>query len=526
MSNRFFNYLTRFIAGTKVRAEQANTRFDELETAFTNVAGELDALNAASSVVAAAVTLASATTTLISTAGSINVTMTGVATITAFDTMADGTIRNITAAGAFTLTHNATSLILPGGANIVAAAGDTFVLKSLGSGNWRVTDYMRASGKALKAVADDVTATPFGNLAGTTVQSQINELDVEKAKAAGDAAQDFSAKDLTAAGAVTVGTVLNEHKGADIASASTIDLDAATGNLVDVTGTTTITAITLAAGRERTVRFTGALILTHGSSLVLPGGASITTSDGTFAIFRGDSGGVVRCVYCSKYAPAGTLLDVQVFTGNGTWTKPAGVGSTGFSVIELQGPGGNGATSSGAASQCSLGSGGGGGAFIRAKVAAANLGATEAIVVGTSSGTGSSMTVTTGSGTITAGSGNNGTSLATGSSITSQVGGGGGGISISAGITSYVTTIFGRNGSNGGPAYRLSGSSGLSGAGGNSFLGSGGQYMPVGGSLDVQPGFAGATYGGGGGGGISSGSNATGTGGSGAAGIAIVYTYA
>lgn len=88
--------------------------------------------------------------------------------------------------------------------------------------------------------------------------------------------------------------------GADIASASTINLDTATGDLVDVTGTTAITAITLAEGEERTVRFTGILTLTHGASLVLPGSANITTAAGDFAIFRGYASGVVRCV---SYSP-------------------------------------------------------------------------------------------------------------------------------------------------------------------------------------------------------------------------------
>lgn len=91
-------------------------------------------------------------------------------------------------------------------------------------------------------------------------------------------------------------TLLLDKKGADIASAATIDLDTATGDLIDVTGTTTITAITLAEGVEKTVRFTGALTLTHGASLVLPGSASITTAVGDFAVMRGYSGGVVRCV--------------------------------------------------------------------------------------------------------------------------------------------------------------------------------------------------------------------------------------
>lgn len=92
----------------------------------------------------------------------------------------------------------------------------------------------------------------------------------------------------------------NEAHGADIASASTINLSTATGNLVDVTGTTTITAVTLMEGAERTVRFTGVLTLTNGASLVLPGGANITTAAGDFAKFRGYGSGVVRCVVYSR----------------------------------------------------------------------------------------------------------------------------------------------------------------------------------------------------------------------------------
>ena len=88
---------------------------------------------------------------------------------------------------------------------------------------------------------------------------------------------------------------LNVH-GADVASASTLNLDSATGVLVDVTGTTTITAVALAEGRERVVRFTGALTFTHGASLVLPTAANITTEAGDYAILRGYAAGVVRCV--------------------------------------------------------------------------------------------------------------------------------------------------------------------------------------------------------------------------------------
>lgn len=90
--------------------------------------------------------------------------------------------------------------------------------------------------------------------------------------------------------------------GIDVASASTINLTTATGDFVDVTGTTTITAVTLADGDTRTVRFTGALTLTHGASLVLPGAANITTVAGDYVTFRGYAAGVVRALLYTRTA--------------------------------------------------------------------------------------------------------------------------------------------------------------------------------------------------------------------------------
>lgn len=89
-------------------------------------------------------------------------------------------------------------------------------------------------------------------------------------------------------------------QGADVASATTTNLDTTTGDYVHVTGTTTITAITLAQGRQCTVVFDGALILTNGASLLLEGGANITTAAGDTAVFRGEASGVVRCIKFQK----------------------------------------------------------------------------------------------------------------------------------------------------------------------------------------------------------------------------------
>jgi hypothetical protein len=90
------------------------------------------------------VDVASAATTDIGAANSSNIRITGTTTITSFGSALNGVRRHVRFAAALTLTHNASSLILPGGANITIAAGDTAVAISLGSGNWVVVNYQPA----------------------------------------------------------------------------------------------------------------------------------------------------------------------------------------------------------------------------------------------------------------------------------------------------------------------------------------------------------------------------------------------
>jgi len=85
--------------------------------------------------------IASATTTDIGAANGNYVDVTGTTTITGLGTVQAGTRRIIQFDGALTLTHNGTSLILPGNANITTAAGDIATFVSLGSGNWVCTNY-------------------------------------------------------------------------------------------------------------------------------------------------------------------------------------------------------------------------------------------------------------------------------------------------------------------------------------------------------------------------------------------------
>ena len=67
--------------------------------------------------------------------------ITGTTTITSFGTVSAGICKRLKFEGALTLTHNASSLILPGASNISIQVGDCLDLISEGSGNWRVTNY-------------------------------------------------------------------------------------------------------------------------------------------------------------------------------------------------------------------------------------------------------------------------------------------------------------------------------------------------------------------------------------------------
>ena len=67
--------------------------------------------------------------------------VTGAVTITSIATAGVGTVVKLHFDAALTLTHHATDLILPGGANIVTAAGDEAEFVEYAAGDWRCTNY-------------------------------------------------------------------------------------------------------------------------------------------------------------------------------------------------------------------------------------------------------------------------------------------------------------------------------------------------------------------------------------------------
>lgn len=83
----------------------------------------------------------------------------------------------------------------------------------------------------------------------------------------------------------------------DVASATTVNLNSTETDYFNITGTTTITGVTLADGAQVTVKFAGILTITNGSFLITGTGANITTAVGATAALRGESGGVVRVLW-------------------------------------------------------------------------------------------------------------------------------------------------------------------------------------------------------------------------------------
>ena len=109
--------------------------------------------------------IASASTTTIWALDGNSMHITGTTTITSFGTAAQaGLTRNVIFDGALTLTHNATSLILPTGANITTAAGDTAIVLAETTANARVLAYLRKDGTAV------VAATAATALSGSVIQ--------------------------------------------------------------------------------------------------------------------------------------------------------------------------------------------------------------------------------------------------------------------------------------------------------------------------------------------------------------------
>lgn len=141
--------------------------WSELDANFTNLQTTADAANTQGANVASAATID------LSTSPDQFVHITGAVAITAI-TLPQGNKRTVVFDGAPTLT-NSPSLILPGGANIVAAAGDSAILVGEAAGVVRCVSYQKASGRAPVSKLAQIVSFQTGAVAtGTTQLSNAN----------------------------------------------------------------------------------------------------------------------------------------------------------------------------------------------------------------------------------------------------------------------------------------------------------------------------------------------------------------
>ena len=125
-------------------------------------------------------------------------------------------------------------------------------------------------------------------------------------------------------------------KGGDIASASPLVIDT-DGDYFDVTGTTGFAAMTVAADRQFTLQFDGALTMTHhATNLDLPSEANITTAAGDVGVFQSTGANTVQCIsYVKADGTAVVGVSVSVFVGGFTFDQSV-VGTTAVSGVGFQ----------------------------------------------------------------------------------------------------------------------------------------------------------------------------------------------
>ncbi len=268
---------------------------------------------------------------LVADAGGTVFNVTGNTTITSIPEAPPAVEREVTYTGSPTITHNATSLILPGARNILAQPGDTARYRSLGSGNWKCMSHTRSDGSTILNGPYDGTSNTSIAIGSGSKAFTVNEISLAyvvgaRMRASSIADQtnfvegfiasivgqvytitsdfwngsgthtdwiltpgNFDFGLVTTNGAVCFPILfdyLHDFSQVNVASATTLAL---IDNITKITGNVTIEGIaaSLFPGVERTLIFLGAPLLKYNAvTMILPTAADIQAAAGDVAIFR------------------------------------------------------------------------------------------------------------------------------------------------------------------------------------------------------------------------------------------------
>ena len=147
--------------------------------------------------------------------------------------------------------------------------------------------------KAGGLVFNDGSTQAAGSLEGTSIKSTSETGGTKFLREDGDGSCSWQAADII--------------KGGDIASASPLVIDT-DGSYFNVTGTAGFAAMTVAADRQFTLQFDGALTMTHhATNLDLPGEANITTAAGDVATFQSTGSNTVQCINYTRADGSGIV---------------------------------------------------------------------------------------------------------------------------------------------------------------------------------------------------------------------------
>ena len=188
-----------------------------------------------------------------------------------------------------------------------------------------MSDYSRQNDFTAKDAL--LTGNPLKAIKGVDIDEELDEVVTAVASKMDKSGGTFT-------GDVEVNASMTWQKGSDVASAATLPINVA-GNIFDVTGTTTVTALaSKGVGTIVVLQFDAALTLTHSATdLILPAGENITTSAGDVGVFVEYASGDWLCVSYRKASVSvgGTFTDKftsadQTITAGGQLTIAHGLG--------------------------------------------------------------------------------------------------------------------------------------------------------------------------------------------------------